>query len=524
MAGLLAVNYRKGEIRIMPAKKSKKTAAKKSKKAGSKKAARPSKKRAAKKVRAAGLAPGGFLLVNMIPKSLSGETAQDSEPHLTVNPSNPNQIVGTAFSPNPGGGALAPIYFSLDGGNTWRINAIVPSASGSTTGTSDITTSFNRNASKLYAGILRAGTGNLEFLRTSTPFGPAPMTVLASRPKADQPFTHATTVTSGSDAGKDRVYIGDNDFNAVPKSQTVDESLNAGIPAPVFKSIRVERRTTMGQDGPQCRPVAHRDGTVYAAFYRWRAATGSFPANTLIITSADVIVVRDDKWGAGGFGSLVEPPPPTGDGLAGKRVVQGVSFPFMRNGAAATGQQRIGGTISIAVDPNNSSVVYLVWGDRQPGTFLTLHVRRSTDRGRTWTPQDCLTVRNATNAALAINSTSRIGLLYQQVTGTGATQRWETHLRRSANGINWDDLVLATVQATNPVKTFDPYIGDYDHLVAVGPTFFGIFSTSNRPDPANFPNGVKYQRNANFATRTLLGIDNVTPVRVSIDPFFFRVA
>jgi hypothetical protein len=110
------------------------------------------------------------------------------------------------------------------------------------------------------------------------------------------------------------------------------------------------------------------------------------------------------------------------------------------------------------------------------------------------------------------------------VTGTGATQRWETHLRRSANGINWDDLVLATVQATNPVKTFDPYIGDYDHLVAVGPTFFGIFSTSNRPDPANFPNGVKYQRNANFATRTLLGIDNVTPVRVSIDPFFFRVA
>ncbi len=328
-------------------------------------------------------------------------------------------------------------------------------------------------------------------------------------------------MTSGPDAGKDRVYIGDNDFNAVPKSQTIDESLNAGIAAPVFTSVRVEKRTTMGQDGPQCRPVAHRDGTVYAAFYRWRASTGSFPANTLIITSADVIVVRDDKWGAALFTSLVEPPPPAGDGLAGKRVVQGISFPFMRNGTPATGQQRIGGTISIAVDPNNSSVVYLVWGDRQPGSFLTLHVRRSTDRGKTWTPQDCLTVPNATNAALAINSASAIGLLYQQVTGAGAGQRWVTHLRRSPNGVNWSDLILANVPATTPVKTFDPYLGDYDHLVAVGQTFYGIFSANNKPDLANFPNGVKYQRNANFATHTLLNLNNA-PVSNSIDPFFFK--
>ncbi len=501
----------------MPAKK-------KSKKAASKKTARVSKKKAAKKpVRPARLGPMGFLLINMIPKSLSGETEQDSEPHLTVNAGNPNQIVGTAFSPNPGGGSLAPIYFSLDGGNTWKLNAIVPSTLGSKIGTGDITTCFNRNASKLYAGILRAGTGKLEFLRTSTPFGPAPMTVLASRPNADQPFTHATTVTSGPDAGKDRVYIGDNDFAAVPKSQTVDESLNAGIPAPVFKSIRVEKRTTMGQDGPQCRPVAHPDGTVYAAFYRWRASTGSFPANTLIITSADVIVVRDDNGGAAGFTSLVELPPPPGDGLAGKRVVQGISFPFMRNGTPATGQQRIGGTISIAVDPNNSSKVYLVWGDRQPGSFLTLHLRRSPDRGKTWIPHDFLTVPSATNAALAINSAGRIGLLYQQVTGSGASQRWVTHLRRSANGVNWDDLVLANVPAMTPVKTFDPYIGDYDHLVAAGQTFYGIFSANNKPDPANFPNGVKYQRNANFTTHTLLGLDNVTPVTVSIDPYFFKV-
>src|SRR4051812_12360107 len=57
----------------------------------------------------AGQAPAGFLLVNMMPKSLSGETSQDSEPHLTVNPANALQIVGTAFTPNPGGGSFAPL-------------------------------------------------------------------------------------------------------------------------------------------------------------------------------------------------------------------------------------------------------------------------------------------------------------------------------------------------------------------------------------------------------------------------------
>jgi hypothetical protein len=497
-----------------------------------------------------GQAPAGFLLVNMIPKSLSGESHQDSEPHLTVNSANAAQIIGSAFSPNPGGGSKAPVYTSLDGGNTWRLNAIVPSVPGSTLGTSDITTCFNRTGSTLYAGILFGGDGRMLFLRTTSPFSPTVMTLLKSRPNADQPFTHATTVPSGPDAGKDRVYIGNNDFAATGgRTETVDTSLSAGVPAPAFTSVRIEKRSTVGQDGPQSRPVAHPDGTVYAAFYRWRSQTGSFPANTLVITSADVVVVRDDQGGAAGFTNLVEPPAPAGDTRVGKRVVQGISFPFMLQGTPATGQQRIGGTISIAVDPKNSSTVYLAWGDAQPGSFLTIHVRRSTDRGLTWSPNDLLTIPNATNAALAIAeivpiidpgrrrksrrrtkavvppipSKQVIGLLCQQVIGTGAAARWVTHLRRSPDGVNWSDLILAHTPAATPAKTFDPYLGDYDHLIAVQNVFFGIFSANNTPNVFNFPNGVKYQRNADFSTRTLLNVDNHTPVAVSIDPFFFRL-
>lgn len=500
----------------MAAKKATKKAA--STKAASKKASAKKSAKAAKKAGVAGQAPSASVfLINMIPKALSAETNQDSEPHLTVNPANPRQIVGTAFTPDPSLGPNAPIFVSLDGGNTWVLNSIVPSQAGSTVPTGDITTSFNGNASKLYGSILRVGSGAnsgaMQFLRTSTFSTPPPMAVLKSRPNADQPFTHATT-----NGGKDRVYIGSNDFAGIGgKTATIDQSLDGGLAAPVFQTIRVEKRTTAGQDGPQTRPVAHSDGTVYAAFYRWRALTGSFPSNTLVVTSADVVVVRDDNGGnsPNPYTALIDP-----DGFAGKRVVAGISLPFMRNGNATTGQQRIGGSLSIAVSPLNSSTVYLVWGDKPAGAaFLTLHVRRSLDRGVTWSAADLLTVPNATNGALAINNAGKIAFLYQQL----RSSRWVTRVQRSTNGTTWDDLVLADTSATSPVKVFDPYIGDYCHMLAVGKDFYGIFSASNVPNNANFPNGVKYQRNANFTTQRLLKLDNVTIVPPSIDPFFFKI-
>jgi len=101
--------------------------------------------------------------------------------------------------------------------------------------------------------------------------------------------------------------------------------------------------------------------------------------------------------------------------------------------------------------------------------------------------------------------------------------RWETHLRRTTNGTVWSDLLLATTLANDPVIKLNPYLGDYDHVVAVGKIFYGIFSASNVPDRANFPNGVVYQRNADFTSRKLLNLNGAT-VNASIDPFFFRVS
>jgi hypothetical protein len=147
-------------------------------------------------------------------------------------------------------------------------------------------------------------------------------------------------------------------------------------------------RSTSGQDGPQVRTTFHDDGSVYAVYYGCRSSS---PAIT-----ADVVVVRDNNWAAGAtqFADLKDP----GDGLAGMHVVQGVNFTFN----ATLGQDRVGGDLSIAVDPLNSSTVYIAYADVQAATGCTVHLRRSTDRGQTWSA-DLLTIGDTKNPALAIN-------------------------------------------------------------------------------------------------------------------------
>jgi hypothetical protein len=458
-------------------------------------------------------------VVNMIPKSLSKETNQDSEPSLAVNPANPLQIVGTAFTPDPLGGEQAPIYVSADGGATWRLNSIVPSSSADGSATADITVAFGGTSNKLYAGIIRLpfppNRPRLNILRTNDVQSATVMKVLVDRTGTgvDQPYVQATTVASGTGAGKDRVYVGDNDFNALPRTATFDRSLNAGISTPTFGKTRIEPRDTgsAGQDGPAIRPAIHGDGTVYGAYYGWR----TFNRVNAQVT-ADVVLVRDDKWAAGyqKFKALKDP----GDNLAGRRVAQGVTFTW----DGTLGQQRLGGDVAIAVDPRASATVYLAWAGVVGGVY-TLHLRRSTDRGLTWSPADLRAVPNALNPALAVNSEGRVGFLYQQLSGVGASARWVTSFERSLDGTNWDALVLATVPAQTPAKVFDPYLGDYVHLQAVGTDFYGVFCANNTPDTANFPNGVTFQRNADFATHRLLALDGATSVGVSIDPFFFKV-
>jgi hypothetical protein len=508
--------------------------------AGGKKATGRARTAAAAAVAAA--APSGVLVVNMIPQSMSGESNQDSEPNLAVNPANPLQMAASAFTPNPmGEGSNAPIFVSDDGGKTWSLNAIVPSDRA----TADITLRFSTASGTLYAGIIPLPIdfdefdghpiARLKVLRTKDFLGTDTMTELVSREGQglDQPYIQAATVTAGG-AAKDVVVVGDNDFNQPNgRTATFDLSGNAGTANPSFKIAGIDARDPAGQDAPSIRPTIHQEGQVYGAFLHQTA--GVSPENFRY----DIVVVRDGNFGAGGspFEALTDPD----DGLPGRRVVQNRLIPFLppQDGSVGPlGQERVGSHLSICVDPRpgQSGTVYVAWADLVGPDQYTLHVRRSTDSGETWSPRDLLTIPHAVNPALAINSNGKIGFLYQHLSGTvnfggpvNSTNRWETHLRQSTDGISWDDLVLATVPADRPIARNArgnpqlPYLGDYVHLLTIGKDFFGVFSANNTPNMRNFPSGVMYQRNADFTNMQLLDLDGTTPVDISIDPFFFNV-
>lgn len=452
-------------------------------------------------------------IINIIPRSLSGETNQDSEPNLAVNPNNPLQIAATAFTFNPTGGNLAPIFISSDGGQTWALNAIVPGATAQFP-TGDITTKFGGTSNVLYGGILRADNSDLNILRTSNFAGSAAMTVLVDRADEDQPWVQATTATSVQ-GSPDRVYVGNNDFNNQPKTATIDQSLDAATAAAPagFGPVTIASRTPSGQNGPSIRPVIHSSGRIYAAYFNRTAFNGNSISG---VATADVVVCRDDNWGQNGYNALTD----TGDNQAGMRVAQGVTIPWQNNNFL--GQERIGSHLSIAVSPNRD-IVYVAWADNPNGQApYTIHVRRSTDGGVNWSA-DLRSVANGINPALAVNSLGYVGFLYQTLTNGGNT--WETHVEISPNGFATvpQAIVLAAVPSNAPASVFLPYLGDYIYLAAIGSDFCGVFSANNSPDLSHFPSGVTYQRNADFSTQTLLDVDNNPGVAVSIDPFFFTV-
>jgi hypothetical protein len=296
-------------------------------------------------------------VVNMVPRTRSGETCQDSEPSITVNPENHEQIAASAFTwdnlcnaPGSPGvpanwwqlgmtGSSAPIYVSLDGGKKWHLRKSVPSTAGATTPTGDITLFFSRtragSTNVLYTGILHAPDYSMNVLRTQDFRLSTPMTLLDTRTNnVDQPHTQATTVPQGPDAGKDRLYVGfNNGFSGVnPQSATVDVALDADSATPAFNLTQLETRSTgaAGQDGFANVPAVSRDGTVYIVYYGWRGFSGGG-------VSTDVVVARDDNWGSGAtpFTALVD-----SDAHPGIRVVQGVVLPFgyVRPGTAGRQQ------------------------------------------------------------------------------------------------------------------------------------------------------------------------------------------
>jgi hypothetical protein len=444
-------------------------------------------------------------VVNMIPAALSSESNQDSEPFLAVDTANDKRMIASALTPNPFGPSSlsAPVFVTGDAGATWMLENILPLTDAYTC---DATVAIATRQPTVYASFVRRPCPYfLHFVTASTNDAAAQsvMTVLAERHHSDQPFVLVSRAQAG------RIVVGHNNLDALDsRTASVDWSDNNGQS---WTTAVLEHRDvgTGDQDGPAVRLAEADDGTLYAAYYGWRKQSQAQSGKDVV---GDVVVVRQDPTPPGGalsFAALVD-----ADGKIGVRVARDVSVGWEH----AIGQERVGSLLSLAVHPQYRDVAYVAWASLASGVY-TLHVNATNDGGRTWS-SDLVHRPNVATAALAVSRDGTVALLLQQV----ARGRWRTVLLQTMDSFTTIvETVLANTDAMVPRRAFDPYLGDFISLVAVGAGFCGVFSASNLPDAANFPNGVTYQRNADFRTKRLLS-EAGNDVAISIDPFFVRAS
>jgi hypothetical protein len=442
-------------------------------------------------------------VVDIVPAERSDETDLNWQPSIAINPASPNEIVVSAYTEPPNNVGYS---YSYDRGQNWHVNFSEPGVQ------LDQSTGFG-GSGELYWTVAfdpASDIPTLHVLRSPDPATSGPLPEIDTpRPEIDQPYAHVFTHAESTPPDKDRLYAGyiDHSHNSGDTAiATVDVSLDARAAMPSFTQIPIEFRASFPLDGYEVRPAAHSDGKVYVAYKSWASYNGS-----TVIT--DIVVVRDDNWGANGFVNLIDPH----DSIPGLRVATHVHI----KDPQLLGGQRLDNDLSIAVDPTNSATVYIVWGDNAESQY-TLRMRRSLDYGNTWS-DDLLTVPNANLAGTAINSGSRVGFMYQKL----VAGLWETHFQRTldSTGQNWDDIILARTATAG-------MIADYSRVIAVGKDFYGVFPAWNTPDPANFPatpptaanpNGARFLRNTTKVPPwQLLGSSGLV-VASSVDPFFYLV-
>lgn len=449
-------------------------------------------------------------VTNVIPTSMSNETTQNSEPSIGVNPGSTNQAIISAFT-TPIGGPM-PYYFTNNGGTIWSNPQSI--AHGDTTvewspgGTPYMARLFNDPAN---------GNASTIEVQRSIPPNP-PLTFFPAFPASqyapggggpDQPWLEVNRV-----AGVDRFYVGFNDTTLANNTASVRYSTNGGG---AWANVVIENTAPAIGNGAAVR-VAATGNRVYAAFQRFTAAVGpgDFTGSIVVVRDNDVTNgVTFNNLGAGGNGVAVNAAP--------------IRIPYNNATTGFLGLERLGSDLSIAVDPNDPNLVYVAYAEAANNRPL-LHVDFSKNGGQTWNPM--LTRDNAGLPALSVTSNGAVGLLYTSL--NPANNNLETHFLQTRS----NEEVLATFASGAPaLGGFNPYIGDYQDLEAVGKNFYGTFSASNNPNPANFPQGVYYQRNVNVGgtvmnnfTLTAAGtLDDGSgggaapgaAVNVSIDPYFF---
>lgn len=443
-----------------------------------------------------------IVIRDVIPNPMSDEKEGNVEPFIVFNPADPRILVISAGVFADPTSSLGTLFVSFDGGDNWERRDVIPTCMGCLN-TGDITMSYNASG-RFFAGILSNAVGGEVVLTSTDATFTTPLVQIASASPRDQPYIQSGTVLGWYDPDKERTYVAAQTASGTSTAR-MDQMLDAGAAAPVTQSFSTDTRMPAVFDNFYVRPAVHPDGTIYTAFVRHLSSIAGG-------VNAELVIRRDNTWAR---------TPPEYQSLSGATGVTVASYPLSIDFGSSFGGERHAGDLALAVDPRDSRTIYLSYASRTSAAQpITLHLLRSTTGGSTWSA-DLLTIPNAKNSSIAVNSQGRLAYLYQQLTGTTGSRHWVTHLQRSPDGGTWSDNTLSDFPGEGPgapPHPLGPYIADYDRVMNIGKNFYGTFAAGN--DPVTFPAGTSFLRNVSGGA--LVGNDGTTPVPVSVDPFFFR--
>ena len=431
---------------------------------------------------------------NTDPNLTNTDTFGDSEPSIAINPDNPSEIVITAFS----GGwssstSVAPLWHSIDGGNTWTKQFSIPAPPG-VNGVlgcpcdqavdyghgSGLSATFLTSETNVYSGTTTDPTD-------SNAFGWLVINGATQRTNsfainvADQP---QLLVNLDPFASQDDIYVAYDDFSGLPDMRVAASPGTSPNNPPDFStSDNLTGFSTSFVNPGHRLAVDPSSGAIYSLFQTvvQLNADGSKNINYVLNRSTDGGLT----WSLNGSDS-------------GITVANGDSTqPTPKFG---TVNALLGGVDHVAVDPSTSDV-YVVYGNRDSVTGNNrLSMVRLTDDGAGGLvigPPYFVTdqVQAALpSVAVANDIPHTVGVLYDTFDGLDSSSGlpiFSAHLSISQDqGVTFSEQVLETFlsPAADNGNARQRVFGDYQQLKAVGTTFFGVFTGNGAPFGRPFSN------------------------------------
>jgi hypothetical protein len=451
-------------------------------------------------------------------------TNSEVEPWLSVDPSNPNVMIGAWQQDrwSNGGSEGLVTATSTNGGTGWTVNAATKSTK--CTGGTAANGGFYERASDPWIAISRNGTAYLMSLSVDTNpggFDTSPNAMLVMRSK-----NHGASWEDPVTLIRDESQNVLNDKNSI----TADPNDSKFVYAVWDRLVSPPSGNTNQQAFENARAFG---GDVYLARTTdggdsWEPARKIFKAGTLAQTIGNLIVVLPDN--ATFDGELLDVFTQL-RGTKNEHDTRGFNIAAIRSGDKGTTWSKREIIISdfqrgIVVDPDDgaahrtgdinaeavvdptSGAVYVVWQDLRFGPRSSIAFSQSLDGGRTWSspirvnqtpaadPGEPAGNNQAFTPMVQVLDNGTVAVSYYDfrnntadVGATTPTDAFVVHCHNScANRANWGGEARVTDASFDSRKAPVArgfFLGDYEGLGSSGAAVFPFFAMTHESDPAS---------------------------------------